>query len=133
MKEILSRINEVCYIGNICKNNSLGTNGHYNSIYNKASEKYSKYIIMGDRVNEGVSLGEKSSEDEDFKYKWVVDLSQEYYNQSKSNACIYYMEASRGGGGSGADVNDIKEISLDAEDRQKQRVGNYDYFMSRLR
>lgn len=129
MKEILSRINEVSYIGNICRNNSLGANGHYNSIYNKASEKYSKYIIMGDRVNESMSVGEKSSEDEDLKYKWVVDLSQEYYNQSKSNACIYYMEASRGG----ADVNDIKEISLDAEDRQKQRVGNYDYFMSRLR
>lgn len=63
----------------------------------------------------------------------MVDLSQESYNKSKNNGCIYYLQTSTGRSGSGVDVNEIREISLDAEDRQKERVGNYDYFMSNLR
>jgi len=51
-QEILARVKEFSYIGNTSMNET-GTNGNYNSVYNKASVKHSKHIIMGDRVREG--------------------------------------------------------------------------------
>lgn len=63
------------------------------------------------------------------KCKWVVDLSQEHENITKSKSSAYYLQTTCGA----IEDENIKEISLDVADGQGERVGSYEYLISSLR